>query len=322
MNVLVTGNEGFVGSRLASRLKEEGNFVVGLARNREIKNRPSGESDLTIRGDIRDKDLVRRIIADYEIEEVYHMAAQSIVRTCSRDPQTAFDINIMGLVSVLEGVRNSGQTVKSIVVSSSDKAFGHSAPPYTEETPLDPKFVYETSKACQQLVSMSYFQNFGTPVKVVASSNIYGPGDFNMTRIIPNTIVRLAKGQRAQLNEGASQFVREFVYVDDAVDAFMTTSREGSEGEVYCCGGTEHLSVKSLLENICLIMNKDPARDIETFRRDSTFKEIETQYIDSSKLRSIGWFPRVPLEEGLRKTVDWYQNYLTAGGNNDYKQSE
>jgi len=249
---------------------------------------------------------VRRVIADYEIEEVYHCAAQAIVRTCASDPYTTYDINVMGTVSLLEACRNSGDTVKSIVVSTSDKAFGHAPIPYTEKTPLNPLYTYETSKACQQLITLSYFHNYGLPTKVVASSNVYGPGDPNLSRIIPNTIMNLANGKPALLFEGAAEYIREFVFITDVVDAFITAARKGKNGEVYCCGGTEHCSMLDLLRDICDIMGKDADKDIKTFQKSIYFKEIEKQYIDSTKLRNIGWDPKIPLDIGLQLTVDYY----------------
>jgi CDP-glucose 4,6-dehydratase len=305
-NCLVTGHTGFLGNAIVGRLRAEKDVVVGIERDnnklRDLANHP----DVTVRGDIRDYDFIRRVIADYEIEEVYHCAAQAIVRTCANDPYTTYDINVMGTVSLLEACRNSGDSVKSIVVSTSDKAFGHAPIPYTERTPLNPMYTYETSKACQQMITQSYFHNYGLPTRVVASSNVYGPGDPNLTRIIPNSIMRLASGEPALLFEGAAEHIREFVFVTDVADAFVRVARYGKSGEVYCCGGTEHCSMLELLMSICDIMGKDPEKDIKIFQKSRYFKEIEKQYIDSTKLRSIGWDPKVPLDLGLKIAVEYY----------------
>ena len=126
-------------------------------------------------------------------EEIYHCAAQAIVKSCANDPYTTFDINVMGTVALMEACRNSGNTVRSIVVSTSDKSFGHTPPPYNEDTRLNPMYTYEVSKACQHMAALNYFNNYGVPVMILASSNVYGPGDPNYSRIIPNTIRRLAK---------------------------------------------------------------------------------------------------------------------------------
>lgn len=307
INALVTGHTGFLGNAIVGGLKKRGNTIVaGIERDENKRRDLINSPDIFVKGDIRDYDFIRRVIVDYEIEEVYHCAAQAIVRSCANDPYTTYDINIMGTVALLEACRNSGDTVKSIVVSTSDKAFGHAPIPYTEKTPLNPLYTYETSKACQQLITLSYFHNYGVPAKVVASSNVYGPGDPNESRIIPNTISKLALGEPALLFEGVAEYVREFIYIDDVVNAFIDVARKGKNGEVYCCGGTEHLPMIDLIIHICKMMGKDPDKDIKIFQKSRHFKEIEQQYIDSSKLKSIGWEPKVTLEEGLKKAIAYY----------------
>jgi CDP-glucose 4,6-dehydratase len=310
MKCLVTGPCGFMGNAIVGGLKARGDTVVGIQRDENKNNGLRNGTDIIVRGDIRDYDFVRRVIVDYEVEDIYHCAAVSIVRTSANDPYTTYDINIMGTVALLEACRNSGDLVKSVVVSTSDKAFGHAPIPYTEKTSLNPLYTYETSKACQQLITMSYFHNYGVPAKVVASSNVYGPGDPNYSRIIPNTIMCLAKGEPALIFEGVMGFIREFVYIDDVVEAFITASRKGKSGEVYCCGGTEHLPVMDLVVHICELMGMDPKKFIKTFQRSRYFKEIEKQYIDSSKLQSLGWKPKTTLEEGLKKSIEYYTKEL------------
>ena len=156
------------------------------------------------------------------------------------------------------------------------------------------------------MITLSYYHNYGVPSRVIASSNVYGPSDPNLSRIIPNTIVRLAKGEPALLFEGAAEYIREFVYVEDVACAFITAARKGKSGEVYCCGGTEHLSMIDLVIHICELMGKDPNKDIKLYQKSRYFKEIEKQYIDSTKLRSIGWVPKTTLSDGLKKAIEYY----------------
>ena len=306
MQCFVTGHTGFIGNAIVGDLKKSGHKVIGIVRDENRGHELSKHPDIIVKGDIRDYNFVRRVISDYEIEQVYHCAAQAIVRSCANDPHTTYDINVMGTVSLLEAVRNAGGTVKSVVVSTSDKGFGHAPVPYTEKTPLAPLYTYETSKACQQLITQSYFHNYGVPAKIVACSNVYGPGDPNLSRIIPGSIMKLANDEPAMLFEGVADYIREFVYIDDVVEAFITVANKGSNGEVYCCGGTEHLKMITLLENICKLIGKDPDRYIKLFKKSEYFKEIEKQYIDSTKLRSLGWSPNTSLENGLQKTIQFY----------------
>jgi len=216
----------------------------------------------------------------------------------------------MGTVALLEACRNSGESVKSVVVSTSDKGFGHAEIPYTEKTSLNPLYTYETSKACQHLVSLSYFHNYGIPTKFLASSNVYGPGDSNYSRIIPNSILSLAKNKPVLLFEGVANFIREFVYIDDVANAFITASRQGVNGNVYCCGGTEHLKMIDLVSLICKLMGKDPDKNIQIFQKARYFKEIEKQFIDSSKLKSLGWTPKMTLTQGLQESIKYYTSII------------
>ena len=315
MNTLITGHDGFLGTVLVKKLKEMGHFVVGIEKEenyiRDDKERP----DISVIGDVRDSNLLRRVIVEYGIEEVYHLASWAIQKYCAEDPATAFDINIMGLVSVLEACRNPGRasSIKSIVVSTSDKAFGEAPIPYTEKSPLRPLFVYDSSKACQQIISLAYARNYGLPIKIIASSNFYGPGDFNTTRIVPNSIIRLEKDMPVRVWKDSENHVREFVYIDDVAEAFVTVSEKGKNGEVYCCGGTENLRIGDLVKRICIIMGKNPDKYIEIASRPPYLQEIQEQFIDATKLQSLGWKPKVSLEEGIKRSIEFYRNLVKKG---------
>lgn len=305
MNILITGSGGFLGNNLIKKLRTETNQIIGLSKEgleREVENSP----DISIRGDVRDTDFIKRIIHKYKIEEVYHLAGISTVSNCSRDPLSAFEINVLGTVSLLEACRLSGKNIKSIVLSSSDKIFEGSKAPHNEETKVSPRDVYGSSMACRDLAALSYFRNFDMPVKIVVCSNIYGPGDDNL-RIIPGTIQKVLRGGKASLYQQAKDYVREFVYVDDAVNAFVLVARRGIAGEMYCCGGTEQVTLRELLDRISSLMGKMPEESVELINKKDFRKEELSQYINSSKLRSLGWAPRVSLDSGIKKTIDFYR---------------
>jgi len=309
MNTLVTGYEGFIGNAMVGRLKGAGDFVVGIDKGRsrrDLRNAP----DAFANGDIRDFNFVKKVLDDYNIEEVYHFAGQAIVKDCSDDPRSAFDVNVMGTINLLEACKECKGDVKSVVLSSSYKTFGNADVPYTEETSVNPVSVYEASKVCQQFLTLSYFHNFDVPVKIVICSNIYGPGDYNMSRIVPLNLTRLLSEQKALLSSGAKDFVREFVYVDDAIDGFIAASRKGRNGEIYCCGGTSHLKISDLIKKMCDLTGRDFSNSVEIFDGVSRFVEPKEQYIDAAKLKALGWRPKVSLDEGLKKSVDFYRNLL------------
>lgn len=307
MNTLITGYDGFIGNALVGKLKRSSkDLLVGIDKEKNFKKVDNHSVDIPIEGDMRDSDLLRRVLVEYEIERVYHFASWPITRACSEDPVSTFDINVMGAVKLFEACRNYGKNLKDIIISTSDKAFGNAPVPYTEESSLKPLFIYDTSKACQQLIALSYARNYGLPLKIVACSNIYGPGDLNMTRVIPKTITRLAQDEPARLWKDSETDVREFVYIDDAVNAFTQVAEHGKFGEVYCCGGTEYLTIRDLMIKICDKMGKDPKEYIKIFDRPLNLMELKEQYIDSTKLKSIGWTPNFSLDRGLDKAIEFY----------------
>jgi CDP-glucose 4,6-dehydratase len=303
-NILVTGAGGFIGQVLVNRLSlDSKNCIVGLAFDQHTDKVES--VDHLVYGDIRDISLMQRIIGDYEINTVYHLAAQSIVRACARNPVSAYEINVMGTVSLLEACRAvGGPLIKKVVVSTSDKAYGHAPSPYVETTPLDPKFTYEASKTCQDIIARSYAHNYDLPVVVARCSNVYGPGDKNISRLIPRSIQRIASGEAPILYNGVHNYIREFIYIDDVVSAFIILAEKGMPGEAYCVGGTGQYSILELINTIVKLMNANVAPIIED--KDSNFKEIEVQYIDSTKLQSLGWKPQTTLEVGLVESIKYY----------------
>ncbi len=310
MNVLITGFGGFIGGVLYSQIVKSHKLKSMVCLSRSLPNTKSRLEGRTLRwayGDITDLDYMRKLISENEITHVYHMAAQAIVRKAAQDPVSAYQTNVMGTVNLLEAIRTVGMPhIKSIVISTSDKAYGHAPAPYNEETPFRPQYTYEATKACQDIVASNYFYNYGLPVKIARCSNIYGPRDPNSSRLIPNTIDRIKKGQRPQIYTSVANYLREWVYIDDVVDAFELISDKGIPGEAYCVGGTEtarvHEVVQKLL-NIC-----ESKLEIEYLDKTAQFKEIEEQYIDGTKIKALGWEPKFSIDQGLKATVDAYDN--------------
>jgi CDP-glucose 4,6-dehydratase len=311
-NILITGCNGFVGSKLAEKLSIENN-IIALCFDRHFYRQLSAHH--IIYGDIRDAELMKRIIGDYEINTIYHMASQAIVRVCESNPYTAYDINVMGVISILEAVRTVGsKLIESIVISTSDKVYGHAQSPYTEDTPFQTKFTYESSKACQDIVSLNYAHSYKLPIKVARCSNVYGPGDYNMSRLIPNSILRILKKTPPILYSGVCNYEREFIYIDDVVDAMVLIANKGTQATPYCVGGTGAYRIQDLISKILKIMNSDLSIQIEN--KKTNFEEIMIQHIDASRLRSLGWKPKISLDEGLERTVNFYSSYLNSLNDN------
>lgn len=299
MRVLLTGINGFLGWSLYNQLKDN-HEVVGLRREVNWKSRECDDATL-INGDINDLELLKRIISDYEIEVVYHLAAQSIVRIANTNPLYCFQNNVMGTANVLEAVRQINPKIK-VVCASSDKAYGeHEELPYQEDFALKAGDPYSTSKACGDLVAQSYAKTYGLNVNIIRSANIYGQ-DLNTSRIIPNTILRIKKGLKPQVYSGVMQFVREFIYVDDVCRAYQLVAEKGVSGEAYNVGTDQAFKVSEIIEEICFMMDWDGGIDVI----EKSFHEITTQYLSSDKIKALGWKPETLINEGLKKTIAWY----------------
>jgi len=257
MNILLTGINGFIGSHLAVYLKED-NHVIGLVREFNHKTKDNYLKGCTlVQGDVMNLELLKRIINDYEIETVFHLAAQSIVKLANSNPKDAYLSNIIGTVNVLEAVRQINPKIK-VVCASSDKAYGvHEDLPYVETMDVRAGEPYSTSKACADLVAQSYAKTYGLNVNIVRSANVYGY-DLNLSRIIPNTITRIMKGQKPVLYSGVAGFKREFIHVHDVCMAYSIVSEEGKPGEAYNIGDDEFHTVKDVVIRICEIMECSP----------------------------------------------------------------
>jgi dTDP-glucose 4,6-dehydratase len=192
-------------------------------------------------------------------------------------------------------------TVKKVIVSTSDKVYGHASHPYTEETQFLPKYTYEATKACQDIVAQNYFYNYNIPLNIIRCSNIYGPNDPNTSRLIPNVIKCINSKENPKLHSGVKDFIREFVYVDDLIDAIFLIEKKGVNGETFCVGGTESVTILQLINKICKVMKHTKGVDI--IEKPANFQEIAEQTIDATKLKKLGWKPKHSLEQGIAKCI-------------------
>ena len=232
--VFVTGATGVIGRNLVSSLVDYGAEVVTLMRDQLPGNRFQGTwldgnpAVTLVRGELEDYDLVMRTLAEYETEYIFHLGAQTIVGVGNRSPRTTFQANIEGTWNLLEAARVLNEysaDIRSISVASSDKAYGASnILPYHEDMPLHGDHPYDVSKSCTDLIAQSYGKTYGLPVSIARMGNIYGPGDLNFNRIIPGTIRSIIQGRAPEIRSDGTP-VREYFYVTDAVDAYLTMAR-------------------------------------------------------------------------------------------------
>lgn len=312
MKALVTGARGFGGSWLARALLERGDEVVGLDRQTD---RPSGLALLSIEGevqeeaaDLRDAERMAEVIEASAPDVVFHLAAQAIVGDAMASPVPTFRTNIEGTWNLLEAARGAG--TGAVVVASSDKAYGrHETLPYAEDAALRPTFPYDVSKAAADLIARSYWHSFGLPVAVTRFANIYGGGDLNFSRLVPEAVSAVLDGRRPVIRSDGSP-ERDFLYVEDVASAYLVVadavaSGEG-RGDAFNAGWGRPNTVREVVELVCEVAGSEVTPD---FRGEGNPRgEIECQYLDSTKLRELtGWEPRVELREGIARTLEWYR---------------
>jgi CDP-glucose 4,6-dehydratase len=249
-----------------------------------------------------------RVLNEHEVDEVFHLAAQTIVGTANRSPLATWEANVRGTYSLLEACRGLG-TVKRVVVASSDKAYGdHDELPYREDFALQPRYPYDVSKACTDLIARSYANTYDLPVAVTRLANLYGPGDLNWSRIIPDSARALARGERPVIrSDGTPE--RDYLYVEDAVDAYLAIGASlddpAHRGRAWNAGWGKPIPVIDVVRTLISVSGSDAEPDVQG--EGTPHGEIDRQYLDSTKIRTqFGWEPRVDLREGLSRTIEWY----------------
>jgi CDP-glucose 4,6-dehydratase len=315
LTALVTGGRGFAGAWLAKAILEQGGEIVCFDRAPLPDARPSTLELLGIagevrdvEGDLRDADAVREAISANGVDTVFHLGAQVLVHTAAASPEATFDSNVRGSWTVLEACREKG--VERVVVASSDKAYGaHDQLPYREDFALRPTAPYEASKAAADLIARSYWPSYGLPVAVTRFANLYGGGDTNWSRLVPEAVVAAVDGRAPVLRSDGSP-ERDFLYVEDAARAYLAIAaaldREEVRGEAFNAGGGSPYSVGDVVRTITRLAGTGVEPDIQgTGNPDG---EIDRQYVDPTKLQELtGWSPAVTLEEGLGRTIEWYR---------------
>jgi CDP-glucose 4,6-dehydratase len=317
-NVLVTGATGLLGSWLTEALLARGANVTCLVRDAVPKSRlvTTGaiERVNVVRAPLEDFQEVLRALNEYEIETVFHLAAQTIVGTASRSVLSTFEANIKGTWNVLEAARALPQLVKRVLVASSDKAYGdHPKLPYSEDAPLLGRFPYDASKACAELLCASYAASFRLPVVTTRCGNLYGGGDLNYSRIVPGTIRSALRGERPIVRSNG-KLVRDYFYVEDAVQAYLHLAERMGEleltGQAFNFGTSEP---KSVLEIVALILAAAGRPELVPVVQNQATNEIEKQYLDCTKARRVlAWKPAFTLEQGLARALAWYREHEGA----------
>lgn len=311
---LLTGGRGFVGAWLCRGLLERGVEVRSFDR-RGACERPSTlrligvEGEVEEReGDLRDAAAVAAAVAGSDA--VFHLAAETIVGTVEADPVAGFETNVAGTWNLLEACRRDG--VERVVVASSDKAYGaHDELPYREEMALRPSAPYEASKAAADLIARSYWPAYGLPVAISRFANIYGGGDLNFSRLVPEAVCAVLDGRAPVLRSDGSP-VRDLLYVTDAVAAYLAIAaaldRDDVRGEAFNAGGERPYSVLEIVAEISAAAGSGLEPEIRGSGNPAG--EIDRQYVDAARIADrCGWRPEVTLSDGIARTLDWYRRH-------------
>jgi CDP-glucose 4,6-dehydratase len=264
--------------------------------------------------DLVDVDALVRVLNEHQIDDVFHLGAQTIVGTANRSPLGTWEANVRGTWCLLEACRTLG-TVERVVVASSDKAYGSNEElPYREDFPLKPVYPYDVSKACADMIARSYASTYGMRVAVTRLANVYGPGDLNWSRVVPDTARALARGERPVIrSDGTPE--RDYIYVEDAVDAYLVVAgsldRTELIGRAWNAGAGRPVSVLDLVRTLISVSGVPVEPDIQG--EGTPAGEISRQYLDSTAIREeLGWEPRWEVERGLRATWEWYRGHLAS----------
>ncbi len=309
-HVLVTGATGLVGSWLVQELLARGKtvatFVVDADPASELLRSGVIGKTRVVNGRLESYSDVERAILLHEVDTLFHLGAQTLVGSALRSPLATFETNIRGTWNVLEACRRGG--VARVLVASSDKAYGEAPQlPYTESTPLRGRHPYDVSKSCTDLLAQSYFHTYGLATLIARCGNIYGGGDLNWSRIVPGTIRSLLRNERPVLRSDGT-FVRDYIYVKDVVDSYLTLAERGRPGEAYNFSSGKGLTVRELVRAIQVTMGKE---HLESQVLNTARAEIHDQVLDPAKAQvELGWTPRYDLAAGLRETVQWYEGYF------------
>lgn len=315
--VLVTGATGLLGSWLVPRLVDAGANVICLVRDcvpqSELVRSRRIEEVTVVCGEITDRELLERALGEYEVEVVFHLAAQTIVGIANRNPVSTFSSNIGGTWNLLEACRRSPK-VASIIVASSDKAYGDQAHlPYSEAMPLQGCHPYDVSKSCADLIAQTYAHTYDLPVAITRCGNFYGGGDLNWNRVVPGTIRSVLRGERPVIRSDG-RFVRDYFYIEDGASAYMLLAERLAadltlRGQAFNFSNESQVSVLEMVDLILTKMNSSLRPEI--FNQASN--EIRHQYLSAERARTaLNWRPEFTLDAGLDRTLAWYREFLAT----------
>lgn len=317
-SVMVTGATGLVGSWLVQQLLSEGAHVVCLVRDvvpeARLYTLAKERRPVVVGGDVRDQSIMERVMGEYEVTTIFHLAAQTVVEIANRNPGETLDTNIRGTWTVLEAARRSS-TVRQVIVASSDKAYGDTNGTSAENARLEGRHPYDVSKSCADLIAQAFARTYDMPIAIARCGNLFGGGDLNWSRLVPGTIRSVLKG-KAPVIRSDGTLVRDYVYVEDGVSGYLALARGLEQtpalaGEAFNFSYTDHRTVQEMVQAIISMMESELAPVV----LNQANNEINFQSLDAAKARSVlRWEPAWTIERGLGVTIAWYEQYFKTHG--------
>jgi CDP-glucose 4,6-dehydratase len=310
-NIFVTGCTGFLGRYLVKELLQLGANVTGLVRDPNssfCQEEPYRQMNF-VYGSLDDLQVIKKAIEDYNIDTVFHMAAQAVVGVANQNPVSTFETNIRGTWNVLEACRH--HSVKRVIVTSSEKAYGDRSPyPYVESYAMQGRYPYDVSKSCADLITNTYYHTYQLPVCIIRCGNLFGGGDLNFNRIIPQTIQSVLQN-KAPVIRSDGTFIRDFFYIEDAVQAHLLVAEKMENdqlaGEAFNFSNEIPQTILDVVDHILKIMNSD----LQPVIQNQVSNEIKHQYLSAKKARDLlAWKPAYDFHSGLKRTIDWYRKYF------------
>ncbi len=310
--ILVTGGAGFVGSHLVEELiKNKAKVVVidnFFSPGSYFFSQKLNQKVITIEGDVSNFRLLLKLVRRYQIDYIFHLAAQPLVETAYLHPKTTLEINILGTINVLECTRLC-PNIKGVIIASSDKAYGKlGKKKYREVDFLRGDHPYEVSKATADLISNSYYKTYHLPIVVTRFGNIYGEGDLNFSRLIPGIMKSIIKGKVLPIRSDGS-YIRDYLYVKDVVRGYLLLLKNINKvkGEAFNFGSHDTYSVLELVR----LIGKSLKREINYKVLSKAKNEIPYQSLNFIKIKkTLGWQPKYSLKKTIKKINAWYQKNL------------
>jgi CDP-glucose 4,6-dehydratase len=269
-----------------------------------------------VRGAVEDAALIEHALREHKVEVVFHLAAQTVVGVANQNPLPTFETNIRGTWNVLDACRRL-TGIKAIIVASSDKAYGeHKNLPYGEDAPLKGSHPYDVSKTCVDMLAAAYAKTYRLPIGITRFGNLFGGGDLNLNRLIPGTI-RSVVQEEAPVIRSDGLFTRDYVYVEDAARAYLLLAEkmmlepDKLGGEAFNFSYESPKTALQVVSDIIALMGR---KGLKPRVLNVASNEIPHQYLSSKKAREqLRWKPLFSFEEGLRRTIPWYEEFFKKG---------